>query len=423
MRLQTTTILSGATAIFGLVACLPWFIDLVRPQPQRIERDIEIGPLAIKPTMLPTTRPDKLLILDAEHPIAQRLLHRPPKPIHEPFEVFQACEQGSCPEMVLIPAGTFQMGSPRDKDDRKEHEDPQHEVTVDHPFAIAKYETTFEDYDRFAEATGREKPDDHGWGRGKRPVIDVNWHDARAYCSWLGTGYRLPSQAEWEYAARAGTKTSYSFGGKITGQQANVNRSIGKTVEVGRYPSNPWGLYDLHGNVREWIWEAVYPTPDGFLEGSARQARGGAWNSNQEAVRLAARHPEIVSIVDRRPDLGIRCVTAAPPDETNLPFGKWKLVSADPPLPRTERQPSLEYYGQGRIDIHDGCNGGLTYVAVEEGNLTFIGGQITLMHCGDQIMAMTEAYSYRLGGVNQARAENGQLILEGDGRLVFVRLE
>lgn len=137
-------------------------------------------------------------------------------------------------------------------------------LTIDAPFAIGKTEVTFGEYDYFAEATGRKKPGDVSWGRGQRPVINVSWKDAKAYCGWLGgetgKGYRLPSEAEWEYAARAETTTPFSFGETITPDLVNYdgNYPYGsgkkgeyreKTVPVGRLPANAWGLHEIHGNV------------------------------------------------------------------------------------------------------------------------------------------------------------------------------
>ncbi|RMD68212.1 MAG: PEGA domain-containing protein, partial [Gammaproteobacteria bacterium] len=168
---------------------------------------------------------------------------------------------GFGPEMVVIPPGRFLMGSPFDEEGRDSDEGPQHRVSIARPFAIGRYEVTFEEYDRFCEATGRRRPDDNGWGRGKRPVINVSWHDAKAYARWLskqtGKRYRLPSEAEWEYAARAGTSTRYWWGDRVGHGHANCDGCgswwDGKeTAPVGFFDPNPWGLYDTAGNVWEW---------------------------------------------------------------------------------------------------------------------------------------------------------------------------
>jgi formylglycine-generating enzyme required for sulfatase activity len=167
---------------------------------------------------------------------------------------------GEGPEMIFIKGGCFQMGSPESEDGHG-NDERQHRVCIEKDFYIGKYEVTFADYDRFAEATGREKPDDQGWGRGNRPVIDVSWHGAIAYLEWLseqtGQRYRLPSEAEWEYAARAGTQTAYWWGDEIGSNRANCDGCGSRwdshqTAPVGSFPANPWGLHDTVGNVWEW---------------------------------------------------------------------------------------------------------------------------------------------------------------------------
>jgi formylglycine-generating enzyme required for sulfatase activity len=171
-------------------------------------------------------------------------------------EVFRdSLKDGSLgPEMVRIPAGSFRMGNIQGGGDSDEQ--PVHSVYVNQ-FAIGKFEVTFAEYDKFAEATGRSKPDDQGWGRGNYPVINVSWHDATAYAKWLsdqtGYTYRLPTEAEWEYAARAGTETKYWWGNVFDLSKANYGRTnIGKTSPVGNYKANKFGLYDTSGNVLEW---------------------------------------------------------------------------------------------------------------------------------------------------------------------------
>ena len=187
---------------------------------------------------------------------------------------------GQGPEMVVIimPAGSFRMGdlNGNGNDSAK----PVRTVTFSRSIAINKHEVTFDDYDRFARATNRTLPGDENWGRGTRPVINVSRSDAKAYAAWLsrqtGKTYRLPSEAEWEYAARAGTTTNYSWGDEIGINQANCvgcgnNNWADRTAPVGRFAANAFGLYDMHGNVAEWV-EDCYSNnyTDAPSDGSAR---------------------------------------------------------------------------------------------------------------------------------------------------------
>ncbi|MCP4699533.1 MAG: formylglycine-generating enzyme family protein, partial [Gammaproteobacteria bacterium] len=199
------------------------------------------------------------------------------------------------PEMVSLPGGTFIMG-----DDKSiwESEKPAHPVTLS-PFSIGKYQITFEEYDRFCEAVQRKKPEDRGWGRGKRPVIDVSWDDAAAYCEWLseqtGKQYRLPTEAEWEYACRSGSETAYCFGEDEERLSEYAWYGGGSTHPVGQKKPNAFGLYDMHGNVWEWCadWFGSYldgPVidPMGSDSGSDRVMRGGSWDYGGQGARSAS---------------------------------------------------------------------------------------------------------------------------------------
>jgi hypothetical protein len=167
------------------------------------------------------------------------------------------------------------------------------------PFLIGRYEVTFEQYDRFALTTGLEIPDDKGWGRGKRPVINVSWDDAVAYVQWLsqktGKHYRLPTEAEWEYAAGAGTKTAYWWGKDIRQDDkvwANCNgcgsQWDGKqTAPVGSFPANPFGLHDTAGNVGEWVQDC--DTKDEGRCSTRRIFHGGSWFGPPRHMDSAAR--------------------------------------------------------------------------------------------------------------------------------------
>jgi len=206
----------------------------------------------------------------------------------------------SGPEMVVIPAGTFRMGDIQGGG--YSDEKPVHEVSIK-SFAMGRYEITFAEYDKFAEATGRKKPNDQGWGRGNRPVINVFWLDVTAYAEWLsiqtGQQYRLPTEAEWEYAARAGTSTKYWWGNEIGSNNANCYNSVcgdrfEYTSPVGSFAANPFGLYDTAGNVWEWTCsesESDYKGKEKYClskEDSTKDSlfvlRGGS--SNIDAMRM-----------------------------------------------------------------------------------------------------------------------------------------
>ena len=207
------------------------------------------------------------------------------------------------PTMVVLPGGSFQMGQ---NSLGGGDSGPEHEVRLA-PFLIGAYEVTFNQYDRFVRATGRRFPDDFGWGRGDRPVVGVTWSDAQAYTDWLarqtGKRYRLPSEAEWEFAARAGTRSSYPWGLRKDPGQAVCfdcgsqwdNRS---TAPVGRFAPNAFGLYDVAGNALEWVadcYAAGYD--DAPTDGQARTAgdctnrvaRGGAFNKPLTSLKTTVR--------------------------------------------------------------------------------------------------------------------------------------
>ena len=233
-------------------------------------------------------------------------------------DVFRDC--ADCPEMVVVPAGSFTMGSPKSEEGRRDREGPQHEVTIAEAFAIGKYEVTFDEWEACVKAGGcdGDQPDDLGWGRGRRPVVNVSWNDVQTYVAWLsevtGRPYRLPSEAEWEYAARAGTTTRYSWGDEATPEHANYGRKPAETAEVGSYPSNPWGLHEVHGNVWEWAEDCWHPGYEGAPDdGSAWTStdckrwvvRGGSWYDEiAEYVRSASRFGEFAVI--RYQDGGFR---------------------------------------------------------------------------------------------------------------------
>ncbi len=233
-------------------------------------------------------------------------------------------------DMVLIPGGKFKMGSPDMEAGRKENEGPRHDVGID-PFYLCTTETTFElFFDAYYEETvqrdrGRvaEKHDvdaitgpspiygdpTMGMGAGTHPAIALTWHNAMTFCRWLslktGKNYRLPTEAEWEYAARAGTETPYFFGSDPNHLKDYAwfeDNSEQTTHEAAKKKPNPWGLYDMHGNVLEWVYDFYDPNayhassenspavnPKGPKKGAVHIARGGSWQSPADELRCAAR--------------------------------------------------------------------------------------------------------------------------------------
>ena len=270
------------------------------------------------------------LLRDAEQRLAQAPVVREPPardpspietavglPSYEPLSSFRDC--GDCPEMVVIPSGAFFMGSRSSEPDSQASERPRHRVNVD-AFAVGKYEVTFDEWDACVDAGGcNHRSWNEKSGRGKYPVSLISWEDAQQYAAWLsrktGQFYRLPSEAEWEYAARAFPTSqgqnapAYAFGDRITEEQANFGRNVGRTTEVGSYPANAWGLHDMHGNVWEWVedrWDGDYDSrarrlrdereqellgqsPASDENAPRRVIRGGSWINDPGNIRSATR--------------------------------------------------------------------------------------------------------------------------------------
>jgi formylglycine-generating enzyme required for sulfatase activity/rhodanese-related sulfurtransferase len=204
------------------------------------------------------------------------------------------------PEMIKLKGGSYTMGSNRNQ--VSGNESPAHKVKLN-SFAISRYEVTFNDYDRFAQATGRKLPSDEGWGRGKRPVINVSWDDAMSYALWLseqtGKIYRLPTEAEWEFSVRGGSDSTYWWGYQMEDARANCfdcgsQWDQKSTAPIGSFGSNNFGLHDMAGNVREWVLDCYHPNyKRAPVEGTAwmesgcsvRVVRGGAFNKTSDSMR------------------------------------------------------------------------------------------------------------------------------------------
>jgi formylglycine-generating enzyme required for sulfatase activity len=248
----------------------------------------------------------------------------------EAGQSFRDCEK-ICPEMVVVPEGKFIMGSPPDEPERDYDEGPEHPVTIPKSFAVGKYAVTFEEWDACAADGGCDgyTPADEGWGRGSRPVINVSWDDAHAYAQWLsrktGKTYRLLSDAEREYATRAGTTTPFWWGTSITPDQANYSGNHiykgggnkgeyrGKTLTVNSFEPNPWGLYQVHGNVWEWVQDChvnnyleapADGSPAKETHGCVRVLRGGSWFIEPGDLRAANR--SVLAPTHRDHGIGIR---------------------------------------------------------------------------------------------------------------------
>lgn len=246
----------------------------------------------------------------------------------KPGSDFKECANG-CPVMIVIPAGKFMMGSPESGADRDDSEGPAHEVTFAKPFAVSKFAVTFEEWDACVAAAACPRVPD-AWGRGTMPVINVSFGDAKLYAAWLsqvtGKEYRLPTEAEWEYAARAGAKTRYSWGDDPGTGNANCDGcgsqwDLQQTAPVGSFKPNKFGLYDMHGNVWEWVEDSGHDTyDDAPIDGSVwlrdgdpiyRVVRGGSWRNETQHLRAAVRAKRNVNV--RFDTLGFRVARTIEP--------------------------------------------------------------------------------------------------------------
>jgi formylglycine-generating enzyme required for sulfatase activity len=254
--------------------------------------------------VLPAGRAPAPLTVEEEHALGRDNIHKGMR--------FREC--AVCPEMVVVPSGSFTMGSPPEEEGRSESEGPQVRVTFARPFAVGRFEVTFAEWDACVTERGCSHRPSDDWGRGRQPVMRISWDDiTRQYLPWLsrrtGKTYRLLTEAEWEYVARAGTTTPFWWGASITTSQANyygeatygggpTGEYRGKTVPVNSFAPNPWGLYNVHGNVWEWVqdcWNDNHSaaSPDGFVRAdgdcSHRVLRGGSWYGYPRVLRAAYR--------------------------------------------------------------------------------------------------------------------------------------
>ena len=270
----------------------------------------------------PTSRPRP--VEPAPRPAQPRPEAAPPANVPSRYPVpvgqsFRDCAE--CPEMMVIPAGSFMMGSPASEAGRRSDEGPQRQVTVRAPLAVGRFEVTFAEWDACVAAGGcSHRPSDQGWGRINRPVINVSWDDAQEYVRWLsqrsGRSYRLLTEAEWEYAARAGTTTPYFTGTSISTGQANFDgNNVDRTQPVGSFAANRFGLHDMAGNVWEWVedcsMESYAGAPSDASRAvvggacSSRVMRGGSWRNSSPLLRSANRFTGFGAGL-RTPNIGFR---------------------------------------------------------------------------------------------------------------------
>jgi formylglycine-generating enzyme required for sulfatase activity len=229
----------------------------------------------------------------------------------QPGQTFKECKD--CAEMIAIPAGHFTIGSPTDEDGRWDEEGPPRIVTFTKPFAVSKDDVTFEQWDACYRLGGCTTNPGAPWGRGDMPVVNVDWEDAQEYVTWIskltGKSYRLLSESEWEYAARAGTTTAYYWGPAVGVMNANCDQcgsqwDAKRAAPVGQFPANAFGLRDMAGNVWQMIQDCYQPNysalsadgaPNAQGDCSIRVVRGGAWTSAPPYLRSASRYKNVIN--------------------------------------------------------------------------------------------------------------------------------
>jgi formylglycine-generating enzyme required for sulfatase activity len=255
--------------------------------------------MVVRPYLLAEVRPHVLAVE------AERILKR--------GDPFKECAR-DCPVMVVVPAGRFVMGSP-DSERGASDEGPQHNVEFARPFAVARDDVTFDDWDACVAYGDCPRAGDSSFGRGRQPVINVTWDDARRYTAWLsrmtGKPYRLLSEAEFEYAARAETQTAYPWGNEIGRNNADCSKCGSKwdrrqPSPVGSFPVNRFGLHDMHGDVLQWTEDCYHPNYQGapqdgsaWVEGgdcTRRVTRGGSWMDHPQLLRSARRYGDLIDL-------------------------------------------------------------------------------------------------------------------------------
>ena len=287
--------------------------------------DIIAGPGPTAPSLKPAAKNENDPLTDN----METLIASVPELTGAAGDIFKDCL--ACPDMAVIAAGAFAMG-PILGDRARANEGPAREITLAKPFAIATREVTFAEWDACVADGGcaAYKPSDHGWGRGEQPVVSVSFDDAIRYTTWLsektGRAYRLPSEAEWEYAARAGASTAFSFGDDLSAENANYDgryayagkkgRWLGRPKPAASYPANAYGLHDMHGNVWEWTADCWRKSLVGLpADGRPRSGdcgtrvlKGGAFNTGGWRLRSAHRIGKPAKT--REMEIGFRVVRA-----------------------------------------------------------------------------------------------------------------
>jgi formylglycine-generating enzyme required for sulfatase activity/poly(3-hydroxybutyrate) depolymerase/TPR repeat protein len=363
----------------------PWHLQYVGAAPPR---SWPAAPDVVAAAPVPVTRPPAAKqpapAVGLTRPIpGQRPLSAAQESALKPLDSFKECE--ACPEMVVVPAGSFIMGSseiergpiisairnlgrPLDRDYAAMFtiEGPQRTVTLARPFVVGRFSVTFEEWDACVSDGGCNKyrPADQGWGRGRQPVINISWNDAKIYVAWLsrktGKTYRLLSEAEREYAARAGTTTRFWWGDTVSISQANFNGgslfpsvsgggSPQKALPVDSFSPNPWGLYQMHGNSYDWVEDCYHDSYNGApSDGSAwtaescdqRVVRGGAWSSHPFILRSTYRNS--VAPDHRTTNVGVRVARS---------LGDVPGAAADPAKAQQVAAPTQPAVSGGRMQL------------------------------------------------------------------------